>query len=106
MRCGKDITSTKARNVIKSDQQTRMENTAHFFNNALATSQIAVLPTFANKKNEDKYNSAQWLQNILNHRDGTKWNDQQFITHVRHGRRGDMIDWFNSLKPMKVDIIV
>ena len=83
-----------------------MENAAQFFNNALATSQLAVLPTFSNKKNEDKYNSAQWLQKILNHRDGTEWNDQQFITHVRNALRGDMIDWFDGLKPMKVDITV
>ena len=83
-----------------------MENAAQFFNNALATSQLAVLPTFSNKKNEDKYNSAQWLQKILNHRDGTEWNDQQFITHVRNAPRGDMIDWFDGLKPMKVDITV
>jgi hypothetical protein len=83
-----------------------MENAAQFFNNALATSQLAVLPTFSDKKNEDKYNSAQWLQKILNHRAGTEWNDQQFITHVRNALRGDMIDWFDGLKPMKVDITV
>ena len=83
-----------------------MENAAQFFNNALATSQLAVLPTFSNRKNEDKYNPAQWLQKILNHRDGTEWTDQQFITHVRNALRGDMIDWFDGLKPMKVDITV
>ena len=83
-----------------------MENAAQFFNNAMATSQLAVLPTFSNNKNEDKYNSAQWLQKILNHRGGTEWNDQQFITHVRNALRGDMIDWFDGLKPMKVDITV
>ena len=83
-----------------------MENAAQFFNNALATSQLAVLPTFSNRKNEDKYNPAQWLQKILNHRDGTEWTDQQFITHVRNALRGDMIDWFDGLKPMKVDTTV
>ena len=83
-----------------------MENAAQFFNNALATSQLAVLPTFSNKKNEDKYNPAQWLRKILNHRDGTEWTDQQFITHVRNALRGDMIDWFDGLKPMKVDTTV
>jgi hypothetical protein len=83
-----------------------MENAAQFFNNTLATSQLAVLPTFSNRKNEDKYNPAQWLQKILNHRDGTEWTDQQFITHVRNALRGDMIDWFDGLKPMKVDITV
>ena len=83
-----------------------MEHAAQFFNNALATSQLAVLPTFSNRKNEDKYNPAQWLQKILNHRDGTEWTDQQFITHVRNALRGDMIDWFDGLKPMKVDTTV
>ena len=83
-----------------------MENAAQFFNNALATSQLAVLPTFSNRKNEDKYNPAQWLQKILNHRDGTEWTDQQFITHVRNALRGDMIDWFDGLKPMKVDTTI
>ena len=86
--------------------QTEKEKAAQFFNNDIATSQLPVLPTFSKKEIEDKYNSAQWLQKIFNHRDGTEWNDQQFIKHIRNTLRGDMIDWFDGLKPMKVDITV
>ena len=83
-----------------------MAEAAALFMNATAAAQLALLPTFSNKKNEDKFTAAQWLQKIINHRDGTDWTDQVFITHVRNSLRGDLIDWFDSLKPLGVDITI
>ena len=79
---------------------------AQLFLNAQAAAQLAVLPTFSNDPKEDKYTASQWLQKVLIHKAGARWDDQQMITHVRNAFRGSVIDWFDMLAPLGVNITI
>jgi hypothetical protein len=45
---------------------------------------LAILPQFSNQLSDDKFTAAQWLAKVINHKEGTQWNDAQTITHVRN----------------------
>jgi hypothetical protein len=75
------------------------DNTQNFFN-APAAEQLEVLPQFSKKLSE-----AQWLAKVVNHKD-TQWNDAQTITHVENAFRGPLLNWFDSLQSLGVDIRV
>jgi hypothetical protein len=73
------------------------------FLNAQAAAQLAVLPTFSNVFKDDNFTATQWLQKVLNHKNGAGWTDEQTITHVRNAFRGDLIDWYDSLAALGID---
>ena len=79
-------------------------NDAQNFFNAHAAAQLAVLPQFSNKLSDDKFTAAQWLAKVINHKEGAQWNDAQTITHVRNAFRGPLIDWFDSIQALGVDV--
>jgi hypothetical protein len=81
------------------------DNAQKFFN-AHAAAQLAILPQFSNKLSDDKCTAAQWLAKVINHKDGAQWNDAQTITHVINAFRGPLIDWFDSIQTLGVDIQV
>ena len=81
-------------------------NDAQNFFNAHAAAQLAILPQFSNKLSDDKFTAAQWLAKVINHKEGAQWNDAQTITHVRNAFRGPLIDWFDSIQALGVDIRV
>ena len=83
--------------------QAPVDNSQNFFNSH-AAAQLAILPQFSNKISEDKFSAAQWLAKVVNHKEGAQWNDAQTITHVRNAFRGPLLDWFDSLKSLGVDI--
>ena len=73
------------------------------FLNAQAAAQLAVLPTFSNVYKDDNFTATQWLQKVINHKNGAGWTDEQTIMHVRNAFRGDLIDWFDSLASLGID---
>ena len=81
------------------------DNAQNFFN-AHAAAQLAILPQFSNKLSDDKFTAAQWLAKVINHKEGAQWNDAQTITHVRNAFRGPLLDWFDSIQALGVDIRV
>ena len=83
-----------------------MDAAAQLFNNATASAQLSLFPTFSNKPDEDKFTAAQWLEKVINNRAGTTWTDEQMITHVRNAFRGELLEWFDSLTICGVDITV
>ena len=67
---------------------------------------MAVLPTFSNVYKDYNFTPTQWLQKVINHKNGAAWMDEQTITHERNTFRGNQIDWFNSLTPLGIDTAV
>ena len=56
---------------------------AQLFINAQAAAQLAVLSTCSNVFKDDKLTPTQWFQNVINHKNGAVWADEQTITQVR-----------------------
>ena len=72
--------------------------------NAQAATQLAVLPKFSNVFKEDNFTPSQWLQKVINHKNGAAWTDVQTITHMKDAFRGEVIDWFDSLEAFDINI--
>ena len=70
---------------------------------ATTNAQLAILPTFANNPIEDRTSSTEWLQKLLNNKQGGNWTDVQTITHFRNALRGKALKWYNGLPLMKID---
>ncbi len=79
------------------------DNAQNFFN-AHAAAQLAILPQFSNKLSDDKFTAALWLAKVINHKEGAQWNNAQKITQVRNAFRGPLLDWFDSIQALGVDI--
>ena len=79
---------------------------AQMFLTAQTNAQLTNLPTFSNDPKVDKYTATQWLQKVTTNRDGTTWTDAQTITYVRNAFRGELIDWFDSLKPLGINTAI
>ncbi len=79
------------------------DNAQNFFN-AHAAAQLVIFPKFSNKLSDDKFTAAQWLAKVINHKEGAWWNDAQTITHVRNAFPGPLLDWFDSIQALGVDI--
>ena len=43
---------------------------------------------------------------MLIHKTGGRWDDQQLIMHVQNAYRGTVIDWFDVLAPLGVNIAI
>jgi hypothetical protein len=97
------IITTKITINIQIQNCLPADNALKFFN-AHASEQLAILQEFSNKFTEDKFTQAQWLAKVVNHKDDADWTVAQTITHVRNAFRGSLLDWYNSLKSLGVDI--
>ena len=58
---------------------------------ATANAQLAILPTFSNDPKEDKTSATEWLQKLMNNRQGAGWRDLQTVTHFRNTLRGEVL---------------
>jgi hypothetical protein len=78
-----------------------MANQAEILGAALSTATInanlALLPTFSDNLETDKYTAKEWLQQVLNNKRGGAWTDDNTITYFRNALRGDMVQWYDSL---------
>ena len=64
----------------------------------------SVLPHFSNKKTEDQFSTAQWLQKAISHKEAAQWTDAQTIIYFRNALRGtSALHWFNTLEYLGVD---
>ena len=69
---------------------------------ATTNAQLSMLPTFANDAWEDKSSATEWLQKLMNNRQGAGWTDLQTITHFRNALRGEVLKWYNALPLMDI----
>jgi hypothetical protein len=81
-------------------------NNAQNFFNAHTVAQLAILPQFSNKLSDDKFTVVQWVAKVINHKEGAQWNDAQTTKHVRNAFRGPLLDWFDSIQALGMDIRV
>ena len=64
---------------------------------ATINANLALLPTFSDNLEADKYTAKEWLQQVLNNKRGGAWTDDNTITYFRNALRGPMVTWFESL---------
>jgi hypothetical protein len=71
----------------------------------LATSngQLSILPTFSNEPREDKTSAAEWLQKVINNKQGAGWTNLQTVTNFRKTLRGEVLKWYNALPLLGID---
>ena len=70
---------------------------------ATTNAQLAILPTFSNDSREDKTSATEWLQKLLNNKQGGGWTDIQTVTHFRNALRGKALKWYNMLPLMDIN---
>ena len=70
---------------------------------ATTNAQLAILPTFSNNPTEDRASPTEWLQKLLNNKQGGNWTDVQTITHFRNALRGKALKWYNMLPLMELN---
>ena len=70
---------------------------------ATTNAQLAILPTFSNNLTEDRTSPTEWLQKVLNNKQGANWTDAQTITHFRNALRGKALKWYNMLPLMELN---
>jgi hypothetical protein len=70
---------------------------------ATTNAQLSILPTFLNDAIEDKTSSTEWLQKVINNKQGGGWTNLQTITHFRNALRGELLKWYNALLLLDID---
>jgi hypothetical protein len=58
---------------------------------ATTNNQLAILPTFSNDSREDKISATEWLQKVINIKQGGGWTNLQTITHFRNALKGEVL---------------
>jgi hypothetical protein len=53
--------------------------------------QLAILPTFLSNPKEENSSATEWLQKLLNNKQGTGWTYNQTVTHLRNAIRGEVL---------------
>jgi hypothetical protein len=49
------------------------------------------LPTFSNEFKEEKISATEWLQKVINNKQGAGWTYLQTVTHFRNALRGEVL---------------
>ena len=70
---------------------------------ATTNAQLAILPTFSNNPTDDRTSATEWLQKLLNNKQGGNWTDIQTVTHFRNALRGKALKWYNMLPLMEMN---
>ena len=70
---------------------------------ATTNAQLAILPTFSDEPTDDRVTATEWLQKLLNNKQGGNWTDIQTITHFRNALRGRPLKWYNGLPLMQIN---
>jgi hypothetical protein len=61
------------------------------------------LPTFSNESREDRTSAAEWLQKVINNKQGAGWTNLQTVTHFRNTLRGEVLKRYNALPLLDID---
>ena len=68
-----------------------------------ATNQQTGLPIFSNNYQNDKITATQWIQEVTKLKTKAAWTNFQTITQIQKAFKGELIDWFFSLKLLGID---
>ena len=72
-------------------------------NKMKATNQQTGLPIFSNNYQTDKLTATQWIQEVTKQKTEAAWTDLQTITQIQKAFKGELTDWFYSLKLLEID---
>jgi hypothetical protein len=61
---------------------------------------------FSNNPKKDNSSANEWLQKLLNNKQGAGWTDIQTVTHFRNAIRVEILKWYNALPLMDVDNLI
>ena len=61
------------------------------------------LPNFSNNYQTDKLTATQWIQEVTKQKTDAAWTDLQTLTQIQKAFRGELTDWFYSLKLLEID---
>ncbi len=79
------------------------ENIQQALQLATTNAQLAIWLTFSNDAREDKTSATEWLQKVINNKQGGGWTNLQTITHFRNALRGEVLKWYNALPLLDID---
>jgi len=68
-----------------------------------ATNQQTGLPIFSNNYQTDKLTATQWIQEVTKRKNEAAWTNFQTITQIQKAFKGELTDWFFSLKLLGID---
>jgi hypothetical protein len=69
------------------------ENIQQALQLATTNAQLSALPTFSNESREDKTSATEWLQKVINYKQGAGWTELQTVTHFGNTLRGEVVKW-------------
>jgi hypothetical protein len=64
---------------------------------------LAILPKLSNDSREDKFSATEWLQKVINNKQGGGWTNLQTATHFKNALRDEVLKWYNALNLLKED---
>ena len=79
------------------------ENIQQALQLARTNAQLSILLTFSNESREDRTSAIEWLQKVINNKQGAGWTNIQTVTHFRNALKGEVLKWFNALPPLNTD---
>ena len=68
-----------------------------------ATNQQTRLPIFSNNYRNDKLTATQWIQEVTKLKTKAAWTNFQTLTQIQKAFKGELTDWFFSLKLLGID---
>ena len=68
-----------------------------------ATNKQTGLPSFSNNYQIDELTAKQWIQEVTKQKTKAEWTDLQTITQMQKAFKGELTDWFNSLKLLGIN---
>ena len=61
------------------------------------------MPSFSNNYQTDKLTATQWIQEVTKQKTEAAWTDLQTLKQIQKAFKGELIDWFFSLKLLGID---
>ena len=103
------VSNPNTREAEKQDKSAKIGiNSVHtqellLKNKMNSTTQQTELPTFSNNYQTDKLTATQWIQEVTKQKTEAAWTDLQTLTQIQYAFRGELTDWFYSLKLLEID---
>ena len=72
-------------------------------NNKMEATNQTGLPIFSNNYQIDKLTATQWIQEVTKQKTKAAWTNLQAITQIQKAFKGELTDWFNSLKLLGIN---
>ena len=68
-----------------------------------ATNHQTGLPNFSNNYHIDKLTATQWIEEVTKIKTEAAWTNFQTLKQIQKAFKGELIDWFYTLKLLEID---